>query len=119
MSALRRSTDLPKARRRRARTLAWGLLGAAGFAGLVVLAVLTVSAQSARVDDVARLTRQINAQRRESLVIACRKDRAKNRAIIGYLADLGARPDALLRARRFFPIHQDCLADARSRTRTP
>jgi hypothetical protein len=119
MMAMRRSTDQPHAIARRQRTLAWGALAAVGYAALVCGIVLAVTSQSARVDDVARLTRQINDQRRQSLIVSCRRDIAQNRAIIDYLTDLGARPRALVRARRFFPTSRDCVAEAHARTSTP
>jgi hypothetical protein len=119
MASMRRSTDMPDAKSRRRRTLAWGALAAIGYAALVLGIVLAVTSQNARVDDVARLTREINDQRRQSLVAACRRDVAQNRAIIGYLKDVGVRPRAVVHAQRFFPTRRDCVGEAVARTRVP
>lgn len=126
------SPDSPKPSTTRRAWRALSALGCVLGAASILLTAVKWTGTDDQVDAIARLslenaslirktdaqTRKINEQRRESLIISCRRDRAKNRAIVGYLADLGARPAALARAEKFFPLHQDCVAQARARTRT-
>lgn len=66
----------------------------------------------ARIDD-------INESRLENTIVACREQSESNQAILAYLEALGARPESLVQARRFFPVLSDreCAVQATRRVK--
>lgn len=62
----------------------------------------------------AYLFQRVQTERTRSLVTTCLRDSAQSSAIIGFLSELGSRPQTVAKAREFFPVltEKECRSRA-------
>lgn len=98
-------------RRRMDRWLPWMVtLLALAVTVSISMSTFAFVLNSDRVDD-------INRERMRNTVSACLDRSAQNQRIADYLKALGARPESIEQARKFFPVStgRECEAQARKR----